>query len=511
MGSVLRRASAWNGPLVTSLAMLLALATGLLIIRLSPLGAVLFAVLAIAGVATLIEPLAGVAAALFLGLLWAYLHAEVPQIPDQIGQGFVALALAAWLAHGLARRELCLPDLLDRRRGTPLFWPLLLYLGAALFSLWDAVELPVFGLPELIKWVQVLLLFFLVYQRLTPRRVVWLLGVLLATGVFQAAVGVWQFGLRGDGPEHFAILGEGFYRAYGTFEQPNPYAGYLGLTLPVALGVAGVMVQDRLGGWIARMRARETRRSNGASVWQIALVSGAALAMLVALLVSWSRGAWMGFGAAMLAIAVALPRRTRWGLLLVTVLVIGGLGLATLGLIPGSVMERLTGFTEYVRFEDVRGVGINTSNYAVIERLAHWQAALEMFRYNPWNGVGFGCYGPAYVHFDLVNWPIALGHAHNYYLNTAAETGIVGLVAYLALWGAVFWQTWRATRRSRGLWRGIAVGLLGSWTHLSVHHLLDNLYVNNVHLHVAVMLGMLAVIVRQTNETIPEGERIDPL
>ena len=32
-------------------------------------------------------------------------------------------------------------------------------------------------------------------------------------------------------------------------------------------------------------------------------------------------------------------------------------------------------------FEDVRGVGINDANYAVLERLAHWQAALEMWRY----------------------------------------------------------------------------------------------------------------------------------
>ena len=27
-------------------------------------------------------------------------------------------------------------------------------------------------------------------------------------------------------------------RAYGTFQQPNPYAGYLGLTLPLAFSVA---------------------------------------------------------------------------------------------------------------------------------------------------------------------------------------------------------------------------------------------------------------------------------
>ncbi len=145
-------------------------------------------------------------------------------------------------------------------------------------------------------------------------------------------------------------------------------------------------------------------------------------------------------------------------------------------------------------------MGINDANYSIIERFAHWQAALEMFRHNLWTGVGFGTYEPAYARFALINWPYALGHAHNYDLTVAAEAGLIGLAAYALLWVVVFWQTWRATRRSRGLARGAAVGLLGAWTHLSVHHLLDNLYVNNVHLVIGVMLGMLAFLLQQTSK-----------
>jgi O-antigen ligase len=144
----------------------------------------------------------------------------------------------------------------------------------------------------------------------------------------------------------------------------------------------------------------------------------------------------------------------------------------------------------------VRGVGINDANYSVLERLAHWQAALEMFRTRFWTGVGIGGYEPAYADFALINWPIALGHAHNYYLTLAAETGIIGLIAYLVLWALVFRWTWWASRRAHGLLRGVTIGLLGAWTHLSVHHLLDSLYVNNVHLHIAALLGILVFVVR---------------
>ncbi|MFQ6102382.1 MAG: O-antigen ligase family protein [Anaerolineae bacterium] len=506
---VLSRLLAWNGPLITLLALALALAAGLLLIRLTPLGGVLFVGLALVGLATVIEPLAGLAAALFLGPLRAYLRAEVPQVPTQIAHVFVALALAVWLARGLARRDLRIPHPAGgqgNRKGLPLLLPLLAFLGAALLSLWDAVELPVYGVPELIKWVQILLLFLFVSDHLTVRRLPWLLGALLVTGFFQASMGVWQFGLRGEGPDHFAILGNRFYRAYGTFEQPNPYAGFLGITLSLALGVLWGMLTDKGTGEQGDKKRGSVFFAPLSPCLPVSISPGflvllpMTITMGAALAMSWSRGAWLGFGAAVSVMTVALPRKTRWGLLLVAVLVVGGLGLYATGLMPSSVTARLTDFAQDVRFEDVRGVGINDANYAVIERLAHWQAALEMFRYNLWTGVGFGCYEPAYRDFALINWPIALGHAHNYYLNLAAETGLVGLVAYLVLWGAVFWQTWQATRRARGPLRGLAIGLLGTWTHLSVHHLLDNLYVNNVHLHIGVLLGLLAFIIQQTNQ-----------
>ena len=510
----IRRLVAWNSPLIHCASFLLALSLGLLLTQLTLLEGVLFVGLAIAAVATAVEPLVGLATALLLGLLRAYLQTEVPQIPAQIAQPFVALTLAVWLARGLRRRHLRIPH-------PPLLLPLVLFFGSALLSLWQPVEFARYGLTELLKWIQILLLVIFISDHLTHRTLPWLLGALLLVALFQSCIGIWQFGLRGEGPEHFAIpaLGDRIYRAYGTFEQPNPYAGYLGLMASFALGllaVAALSWFDRiLAAWAARRPWRHhrlfrtanlpaprpaappTRPYASSPVLRLFPFAAVCLAMLVALGMSWSRGAWLGFGAAALVMAAALPRRARWGILLVAVLVLGGLGLYAARLLPASVTQRLISFARDVRFEDVRGVGINDVNYAVIERLAHWQAALGMFRSNLWTGVGIGNYEPAYSEFALTNWPIALGHAHNYYLNLAAETGVVGLSAYVILWGAVFWHTWRATRRERGLQRGVAIGLLGAWTHISVHHVLDNLYVNNVHLHIGVLLGLLAFIVQQ--------------
>src|SRR5262249_41755600 len=143
----------------------------------------------------------------------------------------------------------------------------------------------------------------------------------------------------------------------------------------------------------------------------------------VGLFVSWSRGAWMGFGAAALVLLLFAPQRRWLGVLLVIALVSGmGLYLAS-GLAPASVVVRVTDFTqELANYDDVRAAQINDANYAVLERLAHWQAAFGMAADNPWVGVGFGAYEIAYPRYALMNWPNALGHAHNFYINMLAET-----------------------------------------------------------------------------------------
>jgi O-antigen ligase len=130
----------------------------------------------------------------------------------------------------------------------------------------------------------------------------------------------------------------------------------------------------------------------------------------------------------------------------------------------------------------------------VVERLSHWQAALNMARTHPWLGVGMGNYEYAYPAHRLLNWQEPLGHAHNFYLNVLAEGGLVGLIGYGKVWLLTVILTWRAARHPDTSARLIVVGLLGSWTYLSVHSLFDNLYVNNVFLHIGVMLGIASVL-----------------
>jgi len=125
--------------------------------------------------------------------------------------------------------------------------------------------------------------------------------------------------------------------------------------------------------------------------------------------------------------------------------------------------------------------------------VAHWQAAWRMFAARPWLGVGIGNYAVAYPTFAVPRWADPLGHAHNIYLHFLAETGLLGLTAYLILFAAAAVQVWRARMTSGGFSRALAIGALAMLAHLAVHSLVDNLYVQGTYLHIAAVLGIVQV------------------
>jgi putative inorganic carbon (hco3(-)) transporter len=210
---------------------------------------------------------------------------------------------------------------------------------------------------------------------------------------------------------------------------------------------------------------------------------------------SWSRGGWLGALAGVAFVIVFRSRRAlilslTAGALLLIALILGGLNP---DLIPTPITQRLADIPAYLGFgiEDLVNQPVNDDNFAVIERLAHWFAALRMWDRAPWLGVGVGNYATVYPEVRLPLWEDPLGHAHNIYLNILAETGLIGLFAYLLLWTLVTGWLWRAIRRDPdGSWeRALRIGILGVIVHLTVHNVFDNLFVQGIYLHLAFWLA----------------------
>jgi O-antigen ligase len=204
----------------------------------------------------------------------------------------------------------------------------------------------------------------------------------------------------------------------------------------------------------------------------------------------------------MVALVLFLPKKRWKGILLVVFGLMAAILMVRLNLVPAAISGRLVTISEDLQVGDVRGELVTIENYAVIERLAHWQAGIDMARDNLLFGVGFGNYEVAYEDYGLLNWVHPLGHAHNYYINILAETGILGTMAYLLLWAIIFAQAIRLLQKLDWSERGVALGLVTAWTALAVHHIFDKLYVNNLYLFIGVMLALQQIIYMKYDRNI---------
>ncbi len=399
----------------------------------------------------------------------------------------LAAAAGLWFLDGARRRSLPL-------RFSPIITLGAVYVAAQIVSAWGAANFAE-AAREVIKWLELLVLLLVAPALLGRRQAPWLAAALILGAVLQAMLGLYQFWFA-VGPDFFIVMGR-FMRAYGSFGQPNPFGGYLGLALPVALSLA-------IWGWQTLLQPQGEHLAAGrrqGAIWAL-YFSAAALLIGAGLLASWSRGAWLGAAAGVAAVLVLRSRTAAVlsalaALLMAAALLLGAFSPAG---VPAPVAARLADIPAYFGLTDVLSQPLTDENFSVLERLAHWVAAQRMWAQAPWLGVGPGNYAQMYPQVRLPQWEDALGHAHNVYLNVAAETGLVGLAAYLALMATTAVWLWRQLRRSArlstawGRWRSaLLVGILGVFVHLSVHNLVDNLFVQGMVLQAGLWLALAHV------------------
>ena len=460
----------------------------------------------------------------FPHLIWLGLAVVLPFAsgfkigPISIADCILGAAVLLWFANGVRTNRL--------RLNTGLL-PLLfiIYLLALLLSFRNAIDVREAS-EGVIKWLQMLIAILLVQEALTPRQVRWLVWGLLTGALLQATLGMYQFVFR-IGPPNFLLLGR-FMRAAGTFGQPNPFAGYLGLTLPVAVALFMLNLTS-----FVKLSGTGLKQSLTGTV----LYGGAAAIIGMGLLASWSRGAWLGTAVSMTIVLLIYGGRLIKVAALAGIAALLLLGPALTRYIPGSLTNRLSDLPAYLGMDmwEVVQQPVTDENFSVIERLAHWIAALRMWELSPWLGVGPGNYAAVYPQVRLPRWEEPLGHAHNIYLNVLAENGLLGMFAYLALWtGVVFWLI--STRRrilrtenenfgrrgdvqspprtaipSSAWTAALFLGVLGIIAHLSVHHLFDNLYVQGMYLHVALWLGAAVALAKDKLTVTRSASASEPL
>jgi O-antigen ligase len=371
------------------------------------------------------------------------------------------------------------------------------------------------SIKELVKWLEVLVIILLGTQYIHTRRQIWLLVTIIClAAISQAFFGYIQYFFN-LGPT--AFIRAASLRVYGTFDQPNPYAGYINIALTITLALL------LLG--------------KGLSIRMLAAIT--TIFLLGVEVLSQSKGGWLALAvsALFIIIIIGLPRMQ----LLIRGLVIALLSLIgsyLAGLIPESL---LTPIWEKAGFLRISFTEPTNDSFANSERLAHWLAGIHMFWDHPFLGVGIGNYAMAYPQYALGRFVEPLGHAHNYYIIMAAETGIFGLLALLYFLIAVFVAGGRAYKYIHRQWmsmqadqlrptsartpleklqacqheymltndRALTIGILASLISVCVHNLVDNLYVHNMTNLFALLIVMLVRIDTVVQIENPTSARID--
>lgn len=414
----------------------------------------------------------------------------------------VGLLAVGWLLSFVLRPVLPHSDIantvLDREEHTVpryLIVSVVILLIAMLISMTGAYSVRT-SLKELAKWIELLIVILIGSQYFRTRRQIWtLIVVLCLAAISQAIYGYIQY-FFDIGPQ--AFIRDASLRVYGTFGQPNPYAGYINMTLMVALAPA-------LLGGKAKTRI-------------LAAITAALL--LAAEIFSQSRGGEIAMAVGLLVILViGVPLMRK----LAAIGVLGAL-LITAGYLAGKVPQKLVNpVINILGLKKISFIAPSPQDYSTAERLAHWYAGIQMFITHPWTGVGIGNYPNAYPQYYITIFVNSLGHAHNYYINMAAETGIIGLTAFLFFLGALFTAGAQAYRRLNRRYREqqqrrrfperimtevealhshtkmqmltddrtLAIGLIASLVTVCTHNMVDNLYVHSMTILFALLLVAL--------------------
>lgn len=382
-----------------------------------------------------------------LGLYLAFLPWQTRLILDQwpLGKNFTEYASLSLYATDIILLaiflvSLFLPGLyfVGRKKIKIAILALLIVIfGSIIFA--DQVAVVIFSMKILIIG---LILYLLLQQKWADRK--FLLSCFLAGGILQAVIGIFQFifqttpaipwlGLASHDPAlaGTSVIEAGgmrWLRAYGSLPHPNILGGYLALGLLVVFGFYLKIYEKVRAGFSHWTRENVKKHLEGRKWYttQAFKISGLVLAgaiLTLALLLTFSRSAWLGFAIAWLVILGLLIIKKipwGWGLWLKWSVFMAVVAIIVIAALPQAFLNRTQTNT---RLEE-QSVQVRKSLY---------QDGWALIKKEPLRGVGYG--NMVVAVYDRLNssrntvsdyQPV-----HNIYVLSAVELGLIGGLVFI--------------------------------------------------------------------------------
>lgn len=281
---------------------------------------------------------------------------------------------------------------------------LLLFLSFSALSLFNSgpylgISLKAFFL----KWLEYALIFVMVQDALSSKKkVYYAFFIFLATSIFVGIDGLIQHRIGFDLLWHRPLqqLSSGLWAITATFNHRNGFGTYL--IFPIVLFLS-LLIQS------GRRKLSELG------------LGAAAVLLLACLMLTYSRGAWLGFCFAMFVLLFFSKQGKAF------IGVFGVLFLLFLGLSPL--------FRDRLLFMFAAG--------GDADRFIFWKAAWDMIMVHPYLGSGLGTFMQHSLHYAPY---VDIHYAHNTFLQIWAESGIFSLLSFTGFIGILLWRGISALR-----------------------------------------------------------------
>lgn len=240
-------------------------------------------------------------------------------------------------------------------------------------------------------------------------------------------------------------------RIYSTFGNPNVFGEYLLMTIPITY---------------ARLIMKNPKGRSAAYICSLAL-------QLVCMVLTYSRGCWIGLVAAM-GIMLMMTGRKLTSLCVIALFFVPFI-------LPQSIIER------------VMSIG-NTADSSTSYRVFIWEGTMRMLRDFWHTGIGIGtdAFNSVYPAYSLN--AVSAPHSHNLYLHIVVEMGIVGVLVFIWVIRNFFKSLANASKKLpelKPLCCAIGLGILG----YLIQGMFDNVWYNyRIYFMFFIMMALAAAL-----------------
>src|SRR3990167_1921647 len=331
------------------------------------------------------------------------------------------LIFAAWITKWVVQKKITI-------RRPPLDLPIAIFLASQILSTVFSIDshTSLWGYYSrfhggLVSTVSYIVLYYALVTNLTRDKISFLIYSIISSAALVALYGVL---------EHFGIdkhlwVQDVASRVFSTIGQPNWLSAYLVAILPLPIFLAFNHCHPR---------------SNRGSIFYFSL----ALLFFITIIFTKSQSGLAATGLILAAIIIYFTGRKLKFIYFLIVPLILVLAIAKRDFIVKINPFGVSNLAALVEAD--RATRLAGSNSMIIRQVV-WQGARGLGLKNPLFGTGLETFGYTYftvrpaLHNLLSEWEFLYNKAHNEYLNFLANTGFVGLIAYLLLigWTLVWW------------------------------------------------------------------------